>query len=98
MQEKKSKATPSRARNLSLTSIIALTSFIPVIIIFIALFAGLWIDSRIGRRGPATICMLVLSAPISIFVMVRIALWLVHYVRPQVRTKETVLPEHTEEE
>lgn len=49
----------------------------------IALYGGLWIDDNLlGRRGPATICLLVLSVPINTYLMVKIALALVPYLRP----------------
>lgn len=68
---------PSRLRNLTIVGITALTGLIAVVVITVALIIGLWIDSQIGRRGPATICLLVASVPISLFLMIRLALGLV---------------------
>jgi hypothetical protein len=68
---------PSRLRNLTIVGITALTGLIAVVVITVALIVGLWIDSQIGRRGPATICLLVASVPFSLFLMIRLALGLV---------------------
>jgi hypothetical protein len=75
---------PSRTRNLSITGITALTGCVTLTVIAIALITGLWIDSFIGRRGPATICLLVLSIPVSLYLMTRMALTLVGQIQPNV--------------
>lgn len=71
---------PSRLKNIGIVGIAALTGFIALVIIMVALLAGLWLDSLIGQRGPATVCLLVLSVPVSLYVMVRIALMLVRHI------------------
>ncbi len=86
MTEKK---IPSRSRNLTITGITALTGCVALIVVMVALFAGLWIDSLLGRRGPATICLLVLSVPLSLYLMVRIALALVKEIQPPVPAKSS---------
>lgn len=70
-----------RAKNLGWAGISALTGCVALIIIILALFIGLWFDSLLGQRGPATVCLLVLSAPISLFVMLRIALYMVKRIQ-----------------
>ena len=45
-----------------------------LVIVLLALFIGIWLDSQFQVKGPFTIGLLVLSVPISLFVMVRIAL------------------------
>lgn len=74
---------PSRARNLGLAGIAALTGCVSLIVVMAALLLGLWLDSQIGQRGPATICTLILSVPVSLFLMIRIALGLVNRIQPQ---------------
>lgn len=64
----------TRIKNLTLAGIGALAGVVSLGVIMIALFLGLWLDSRIGRRGPMTILLLVLSVPISLYLMSRIAL------------------------
>lgn len=92
---------PSRSRNLGITGITALTGCISLVIIFVALFIGLTIDRLLGTRGPATICLLVLSVPVSLFLMIQIALRLVRQVEPpkpaQKKTSRQSLYEEKEE-
>jgi len=79
----KQKRTPTRRiRNLSIAGILGLTGCLTIIIALSALFIGLWIDSLIGRRGPATVLLLIASAPFSLYVMVRITLILVRKLDP----------------
>jgi len=92
---------PSRSRNLGITGITALTGCISLVIIFVALFIGLTIDRLLGIRGPATICLLVLSVPVSLFLMIQIALRLVRQVElpspAQKKTSRKSLYEEKEE-
>ncbi len=67
-----------RISNLAIAAISALTGFIALFIAFAALSLGLWIDGMIGQRGPATVCLLVVSVPFSLFIMIQIALGLVN--------------------
>ncbi|QPC81901.1 hypothetical protein G4Y79_19755 [Phototrophicus methaneseepsis] len=73
---KRHKSAP-RISNLAIAGISALTGCIALFIAFSALSLGLWIDGMIGQRGPATICLLVVSVPFSLFIMIRIALGLI---------------------
>lgn len=90
---------PRRIRNLGIAGIMALTGCQSLIIVMIALFIGLWLDSIIGQRGPATICLLAASVPLSLFIMIRTAMWLVQRIElpaPQ-RNQELVSPDEKEE-
>lgn len=73
---------PSRLKNLTLVGISALTGFVAIMVITVALFIGLWVDSRFGLRGPATICLLVASVPVSLYLMTRMAFGLVRQLPP----------------
>jgi len=70
----------SRIKNLTIAGILALTGFVALGIILLALLIGLWLDGLSGTRGPATICLLVLSVPVSLFAMIRMALWLIKFL------------------
>jgi len=74
---------PSRGKNLSITALVALTGFVSLAVIIGALLLGLWIDSLMGQRGPATICILIASVPVSLFLMMKMALALVGRIQPQ---------------
>ena len=62
--------------------VISVTGCLGFAIAVFALFIGLWLDSLIGQRGPATICLLVLSVPLNLYVMVKVAMMLNRYLRP----------------
>ena len=72
----------SRTRNLGITGITALTGCVSLVVIFVALLIGLTIDQMIGQQGLATICLLVLSIPVSLYLMIRMALYLVKQIPP----------------
>lgn len=78
-----------------LAGIGALAGFVTLAIVLAALFLGLWLDSRLGQRGPLTVLLLVLSVPISLTILVRIALGSVKYVT---ETVDTPADEKSEEE
>lgn len=91
---------PSRLRNLTIVGITALTGLVAVAVIMGALIAGLWIDAQLGQRGPATICLLVASVPISLFLMIWMALGLVKQLPPPIVPIESnfSVSSHEEEE
>lgn len=70
-----------------------------LVVIMTALLLGLWLDSLLGQRGPATICLLVLSVPVSLYLMLMIALRLVKQIEPPtINTNNTdVVPMNEEE-
>lgn len=71
---------PSRIKNLGIAGILALTGCVSLIVILGALFIGIWVDSRLGTRGPGVVTLLILSVPVSIFLMLRLALALVKQI------------------
>jgi hypothetical protein len=73
---------PSRARNLGLAALAAQAGCVTLLIVFGALLLGLWLDARAGQRGPFTIGLLVLSVPLSLFLMLRIALGAIRRIVP----------------
>lgn len=87
-----------RIRNLSIAGILGLTGCLTIIIALSALFIGLWIDSLIGQRGPATVFLLIASAPVSLYMMVRITLMLVGKLDSPTNTHVETLSSQEEEE
>jgi hypothetical protein len=73
---------PSRIRNLTLAAIAGLAGCLTLIIVMGALLAGLWLDARAGQRGPFTIGCLVLSIPLSLYIMVRFTLGALRRIVP----------------
>lgn len=78
-----SQKRPSRARNLALAAVAAQAGCSTIIIIILALLIGLWLDAQFGVRGLFTIGVLVLSVPLTLFIMVRIALGAAKRIIPQ---------------
>lgn len=66
-----------------------------IIIIMVALIIGLWLDSRLGQRGPCTFGMLIVSIPFSLYVMLRITLGALRRIQPQITIENG--SSHTEE-
>lgn len=54
-----------------------------LLIVFTALFIGLWLDSLFGQRGPWTFGLLILSVPVSLYVMLRLTLSAIRRIIPQ---------------
>lgn len=71
-----------RARNLALAAVAGQVGCSTVVLIFLALFAGLWLDAQFGVKGPFTIILLLLSIPVSLFLVLRMALGAVRAIQP----------------
>lgn len=78
----RAEAGGQRLRNLGLAALLAPAGCLNVVIILVALFIGLWLDAQTGQRGPFTIGLVLMSIPISLFFMVRIALSTVRQLPP----------------
>lgn len=75
---------PSRIKNLGLAAVAGQAGCATLIIVFAALLIGLWLDSQLQQRGPCTFGLLILSVPLSLWVMLRIALGAISRIVPQV--------------
>lgn len=95
----KQKRTPARRiRNLSIAGILGVTGCLTMVIALSALFIGLWIDNMMGRRGPATVILLIASVPLSLYLMVRITLFLTGKLDPPENSHvEAPFPQEEEE-
>jgi hypothetical protein len=94
---------PSRAKNLTYAALAAQAGCVNLLLVFSALFVGLWLDAQFGVRGPFTIGLLVLSVPIGLVLMLRIALGAIRRMRPnpppeRSLQQETTLSDHTRHE
>jgi len=85
---------PKRVNNLKWVGVVGISGCLGLIIALLALVMGLWLDSFIGRRGPATICLLVLSVPFNLYLMVRLS----HLLMRQLRPLESSLTDEKDEE
>ena len=86
--------------NLSLAAVAGLAGLASVIIIFTALFVGLWLDNRDGKNGLYTISLLILSVPVSLYTMLKIVMGSVSRIIPQPpqRKQDTHVPKSEEDE
>ncbi|MBI5669978.1 MAG: hypothetical protein HZC41_18445 [Chloroflexi bacterium] len=73
---------PSRINNLSLTGIAGLAGCFITVMVIAALLIGLWLDARFGLRGPFTVGLVLLSVPVTLWMVVRVVLGLVRAVQP----------------
>ncbi len=71
-----------RLKNLSITSVAGLAGCMIVIGVMASLLAGLWLDARFGMKGPFTIGLVTLTAPLILFIVLRIVLRLVRAIQP----------------
>lgn len=71
-----------RFKNLAYAGLAAQSGCFTLTIVFAALLIGLFIDAQLNLRGPFTIGLLILSIPISLFVMVRLALGAIRQIQP----------------
>ncbi len=86
MSDKPTRArTPvgTRLRNLSLAAVAAQAGCLTLVIVFAALFIGLWLDSRLDERGPFTFGLLCLSVPVSLYAMLRLSISAINRIVPQ---------------
>jgi len=69
-------------KNLAYAAVAAQAGCWTLGIVLIALFAGLFLDSQFQVRGPFTIGLVLLSIPLSLFVMLRVALGAIRRIQP----------------
>lgn len=71
---KQKRKPDNRLSNVKVALIISMTACLNIIIALGALVLGLWIDDLMGWRGFATVTLLLISFPLSLYLMVRLAL------------------------
>ncbi len=62
------------AKNLALAAMMSQVGCVTVVIVVGALLGGLWVDSRFDTRPLFTIIFVLLSVPVSMYSLVRVAL------------------------
>jgi len=70
--EKQGKSRFQYAMNLTLASIAGQVGCLTLVIIFIALFGGLWLDRYLDTKPLFTIVLLIGSVPVTLFLMFRV--------------------------
>ena len=75
------KLTPDYARNMALASVAGQAGCLSIMVIFMALFAGMFVDSRLNTHPVFTIGLVLLSVPVSLYAMIRLMLSSVAAIR-----------------
>jgi F0F1-type ATP synthase assembly protein I len=70
------------ALNLTLASIAGQVGCLTLVIIFVALFAGLWLDKYFDTRPIFTIILLLSSVPVTLFLMFRLVKAATNRIKP----------------
>ncbi len=70
------------AMNLTLASIAGQVGCLTLVIIFVALFAGLWLDGRMNSKPMFTIILLIGSVPVTLFLMFRVVKTATKRIKP----------------
>ncbi len=87
----KPKETPSVtvAHSLALTSMVSQIGCVTVVIVLGALLAGLWLDNYLATKPVLTIVLLLLSIPVSMYSLIRIALSTVAQFQAMAKEEKT---------
>jgi formate hydrogenlyase subunit 4 len=90
---------PRRVKNLGLAAIAGQAGCVTLLIVFVALFLGLWLDAQFEQSGLCTFGMLVLSVPFSLYAMLRLALSAINRIQiaAQSENQQTDDPAETKE-
>ncbi|GIL09371.1 MAG: hypothetical protein BroJett033_8820 [Chloroflexota bacterium] len=73
---------PPRLHNLSYAALAGQAGCVTLLVVFGALLAGLWLDARLGQRGPCVFGLLIVSVPVSLALMLRVALGAIRRITP----------------
>lgn len=66
--------TPDYARNLALAAVAGQSGCVTIVVIVLALFAGMFLDSKLDMHPVFTIGLVIASVPVSLYVMIRMML------------------------
>jgi MFS-type transporter involved in bile tolerance (Atg22 family) len=80
--ERTSETRATYALNLTLAAVVGQVGCLTSVIVLAALFGGLWLDSRFSTRPMITIGLIVISVPITLFVMI----WIVKKATSRIKT------------
>jgi len=95
--EKQDKNRLQYAKNLTLASIAGQVGCLTLIIIFLALFAGLWLDRYFDTRPLFTIVLLIGSVPVTLFLMFRVVKAATSRITPAQNSEKTTTPNFEED-
>jgi F0F1-type ATP synthase assembly protein I len=80
------------AMNLTLASIAGQVGCLTLVIIFVALFAGLWLDRYLETKPLFTIVLLIGSVPVTLFLMFRVVRAATSRIKPIQNSEKNKIP------
>jgi F0F1-type ATP synthase assembly protein I len=80
------------AMNLTLASIAGQVGCLTLVIIFVALFAGLWLDRYLDTKPLFTIVLLIGSVPVTLFLMFRVVRAATSRIKPVQNSDKNKIP------
>jgi F0F1-type ATP synthase assembly protein I len=89
--EKQGKDRFRYAMNLTLASIAGQVGCLTLVIIFVALFAGLWLDRYLDTKPLFTIVFLIGSVPVTLFLMFRVVRAATSRIKPVQNIKSNTI-------
>jgi F0F1-type ATP synthase assembly protein I len=75
-------------KNLALTGMVSQIGCMTTIIVVAALLGGLWVDSRLNTKPLFTVLFLLLSIPVNVYALVRVALTTAAYFQSEMKDVE----------
>jgi F0F1-type ATP synthase assembly protein I len=78
--------------NLTLASIAGQAGCLTLVIIFVALFAGLWLDRYLDTKPLFTIVLLIGSVPVTLFLMFRVVRAATSRIKPVQNSEKNKIP------
>lgn len=83
-----------RTFNLTLAAVAGQVGCLTIVIIFAALFGGIWLDNYFDTRPLFTVGLMIVSVPITLVMM----FWIVRRATSRMQINETTTPESPEPE
>ena len=78
-------------RNMAFAALAGQSGCATTIIIFGAMFLGMWLDSILGTKPILTLVLLVSSVPVSMYIMLRMVLGAVKRITPPPKSSAAII-------
>jgi F0F1-type ATP synthase assembly protein I len=85
--EPQDKSRQQKTYNLALAAVASQVGCLTLVIIFVALIAGLWLDRTFATRPLFTIIFMLASMPVTLYVMFKVAQSAISRIKPVVEKK-----------
>ena len=84
--------------NLVLAGVVSQVGLVTVVIVLVALFGGLWLDTQFGTRPIITVTLMVLSMPVTLGLMLFIVRRATAQLKPVTKINENEESQSTQED